>query len=213
MPSKKTPTSDMTKMAKKTPAKTQPVENKKASKKQPVKEPVVEAPPAQEEPAPEVVEEKTPASEAEVEWVTAHTEILKISEQIAELEKRRRALTKTCDKWARKMIQKAKKTGRKKNAQKGNKPPSGFAKPQPVSAALCKFLNVPTGTEMARTQVTKQLTDYIAKNNMQNPNNKREIVLDAPLAELLGVPLDQKLTYFSLQQYMVPHYSKPVAAN
>ena len=129
MPSKKTSSSDMTNMPSKKTAKPATESKKSGSKKAaatpaPAKEPVVEQPPApvEAETTPEVVE-PTPASEAEVEWVTAHTEILRITEQIAELEKRRRALTKTCDKWAKKMIQKLKKQTVKGPPRRVQRPP------------------------------------------------------------------------------------------
>ena len=50
-----------------------------------------------------------------------------------------------------------------KKSKKGNvkKEPSGFAKPTLISNELCDFLSKPNGTEMARTEVTKYLTQYI----------------------------------------------------
>ena len=36
----------------------------------------------------------------------------------------------------------------------------------------------PYNTEMARTEVTKHLTQYIQKHNLQNPANKKQIKPD-----------------------------------
>ena len=42
----------------------------------------------------------------------------------------------------------------KKNKNKGNKQPSGFANPTKISKKLCKFMDLPDGSERARTVVT-----------------------------------------------------------
>ena len=85
--------------------------------------------------------------------------------------------------------------------------PSGFAKPSLISDELCEFLGKPKGTEMARTHVTSFITDYIKNNNLQNPKNKKEIILDDKLSKLITVgDNDDTLTYFNIQKYMKHHY-------
>ena len=84
--------------------------------------------------------------------------------------------------------------------------PSGFAKPSLISDALCEFLGKPKGTEMARTSVTSFITEYIKNNNLQNPENKKEIILDDKLSKLITVDGDATLTYFNIQKYMKHHY-------
>ena len=64
----------------------------------------------------------------------------------------------------------------KKNAIK--RKPSGFAKPTVISDELCFFLGKPNGTEMARTEVTKYITQYIKENNLQSVENKKKIIPD-----------------------------------
>ena len=95
-----------------------------------------------------------------------------------------------------------------KNKNKGNKNPSGFAKPTKVTDDLCKFMNREEGSEIARTDVTKALIHYIESNNLQNSENKKIIMPDEKLKTLLG--LDEKkevtLTYFNLQKYMNKHF-------
>ena len=85
---------------------------------------------------------------------------------------------------------------------------SGFAKPMKMSAALCKFLGVDENTQMARTDVTKEINKYVKANNLQNPENKRELILDDKLKTILTVPSDVTLTFFNLQKYMSEHYIK-----
>ncbi len=85
--------------------------------------------------------------------------------------------------------------------------PSGFAKPTKISDSLCSFLGVPSGTEMARTEVTKYLTKYIKEHQLQDQANKRIINCDSKLTSLLNVkPTDDAVTYFNLQRFMKPHF-------
>ena len=83
---------------------------------------------------------------------------------------------------------------------------SGFAKPGFISPQLCDFLGVKHGTELARTDVTKKLTQYIKDHNLQDANNKRVIVLDDNLKKLLTPGPGEVITYFNLQSFMKKHY-------
>merc|ERR1711988_1163169 len=49
-----------------------------------------------------------------------------------------------------------KKSFKSKRKYDPNRTPSGSAKPSLISEELCKFLNKPSGTKMARTDVTKE---------------------------------------------------------
>ena len=97
-----------------------------------------------------------------------------------------------------------------KNKNKGNKNPSGFAKPTKVTNDLCKFMNREEGSEIARTDVTKALIQYIESNKLQNSENKKIIFPDDTLKVLLGLDetKDVTLTYFNLQKYMNKHFVK-----
>ncbi len=91
-----------------------------------------------------------------------------------------------------------------KDKTKGNRKPSGFAKPLSISSELCKFLDKPAGTMVPRTEVTKYLCNYIRENNLNagngiNPNKK--------LKELLNPASgDDQLTFFTMQKYMNKHF-------
>ena len=87
--------------------------------------------------------------------------------------------------------------------------PSGFAKPTYLSPELCIFLNVEKGTELARTEVTKRILQYVKDNNLQNETSKRIINVDAKLKTLLQPSEDEQVTYFSIQRLMKPHYVLP----
>ena len=104
----------------------------------------------------------------------------------------------------------ARKNRRRKQNTDGAKKraPSGFAKPALISDELCGFLGKPSGTEMARTEVTKFLTNYIKEHSLQDQANKRRILPDKKLSSLLNVPAGDELTYFNLQKYMKVHFPK-----
>ena len=95
----------------------------------------------------------------------------------------------------------------KKNSNKPKREPSGFAKPTEISHELCDFLAKPYGTEMARTEVTKYLTQYIKQHNLQEPADKRKIKPDNKLSKLLGCGSADEVTYFNLQKWMKPHFA------
>lgn len=85
--------------------------------------------------------------------------------------------------------------------------PSGFAKPTKISKELCDFLGKQYGTEMARTEVTKYLTQYIKEHQLQFASDKRKIIPDAPLKKLLfNGQKEDEVTYFNLQKWMKPHF-------
>ena len=91
--------------------------------------------------------------------------------------------------------------------------PSGFAKPALISDELCNFLGKPSGTEMARTEVTKHITSYIKEHNLQSTSNKREISPDAKLKTLLNIGKGDVLTFFNLQKFMKVHFPKTSTAS
>lgn len=97
----------------------------------------------------------------------------------------------------------------KRNKNKGNRQPSGFAKPTKISTALCKFMDLPEGSEMARTEVTKYIIQYIQNNNLQNPSDAKLIKPNNELKSLLNLhDNDGELTYFNIQRFMNKHFVK-----
>jgi chromatin remodeling complex protein RSC6 len=93
---------------------------------------------------------------------------------------------------------------------KNKKAPSGFAKPTKVTKELCEFMNRPDGTEIARTEVTKFLVQYIKTNKLQEQNGdtKNKIIPDEKLQSLLCLNKDEidELTFFTIQKYMNKHF-------
>ena len=96
--------------------------------------------------------------------------------------------------------------GRVKRVVDPNKPPSGFAKPGPVSAELSKFLKLGKDDLIARTEVTKRITKYCQEHDLQKKEDKRTIHPDKTLRDLLRLKKGDELTFFNLQKYMKVHY-------
>lgn len=102
----------------------------------------------------------------------------------------------------------AQKANAKRKRKNCNRAPSGFVKPTLISNELAGFLNKPIGTEMARTEVTREINGYIREHNLQDKDNGRKINPDKKLASLLKIKSGDELTYFNLQRYMSPHFAK-----
>ena len=82
---------------------------------------------------------------------------------------------------------------------------SKFCTPTKISNELADFLGKERGTEMARTEVTREIQKYIKLNNLQDNKHKRLINPDAKLSTLLKLNDTDELTYFNLQRYITPH--------
>jgi upstream activation factor subunit UAF30 len=124
-------------------------------------------------------------------------------------------------------LKEASKRSRKKRVRDENstRKPSGFASPVVVSDELYSFLEsfgVKKGDPIARTDVTRYVTTYIKDNDLQNPENRREIVPDTVLHKLFGPAMELKdpndaksplvYTYLKLQRYLSQHFPKKASA-
>lgn len=110
-------------------------------------------------------------------------------------------------------LKNAAKASLKKKRKVGNRAPSGFVKPTLISNELAGFLGKPEGSEMARTDVTREINKYIRTNNLQDKENGRKINPDKKLTSLLKLKKGDELTYFNLQRYMSPHFAKAAPAS
>jgi chromatin remodeling complex protein RSC6 len=98
--------------------------------------------------------------------------------------------------------------GKKRRAPNPNAEPTGFQKPGPVSPELAKFLSLKKDELISRCEVTRRINAYckVDGNNLQDPEDKRKILPDAPLSKLLKMNKTDELTFFNLQKYMKVHY-------
>ena len=182
---------------------------KKATKKS-VETPVVVAPVVLEEVVATPVESanSSPSLQIESTLVEQSTDFFaklqQLSSVISSLKAEYRSLEK---KWTKELKNSAKNSN-KKRKRAANRAPSGFVKPTQISDELATFLEKPTGIEMARTEVTRDINSYIRTHNLQDKTNGRKINPDARLADLLKINSGEELTYFNLQKYMSRHFSK-----
>ena len=116
------------------------------------------------------------------------------------------------EKKASRELKTAAKASSKRKRKTGNRSPSGFVKPTLISDELATFLGKTKGTEMARTEVTREINAYIRANQLQDKSNGRRINADTKLSSLLKLASGEELTYFNLQRYMSPHFAKSGAA-
>jgi upstream activation factor subunit UAF30 len=76
----------------------------------------------------------------------------------------------------------------------------GLSAVKEISDDLATFLG--KGKQMARTEVVKALWVYIKEQNLQNPQDKREIILDDKMKSLFHV---DKFTMFTMNKYVGSH--------
>ena len=88
---------------------------------------------------------------------------------------------------------------------KTHKKPSGFAIPTKISKELSVFMHKKEGEKAARTEVTQYIIQYIKEKELQNKENKQEIILDDNLGNLLNCGTNT-VTYFTIQKYMNQHF-------
>ena len=175
---------------------------------------IVESSPTSTPPAPTPVQSAVSESENVVvtqtdddishSWSTFTEKLQSLSQLLNSLKSDFKALEKR----STRELKLAQKTNNKRKNKKGTRNPSGFVKPTRMSAQLAAFLGKEEGSEMARTEVTREINKYIRAHNLQDPANGRKINPDNALATLLKVGKDDELTYFNLQKYMSPHFCK-----
>jgi hypothetical protein len=164
--------------------------------------------------APKVEVAETPAVDAAPAATDASALPLKMNEYSAKLQQLVGLLStlkndfKTLEKVVSREMKAAQKASSKKRRNNGNRKPSGFVKPTRISDELAVFLGKTIGTEMARTDVSKELNAYIQTHGLQDKANGRKINPDPKLAKLLKISKEDELTYFNLQRFMKHHFIK-----
>ncbi len=67
-------------------------------------------------------------------------------------------------------------------------------------------MGVKEGTQLARTEVTKYIIQYIKDNELPDKSNKKIIKPNSKLKKLLKLDKNDEVTYFNLQKYMNQHF-------
>jgi len=104
-------------------------------------------------------------------------------------------------------------SNKKRKKQNKEKQSKGICKPVLISDELCSFIGKEKGTQMARTEVTKYLIQYIKENKLQQDDNKRIIQPDDNLKNLLKIENNEEVNFFNIQKFMNPHYLSPDLTN
>lgn len=99
------------------------------------------------------------------------------------------------------------KTRNVSNTDKNN---SGFMKPVNVSDELRNFIDINNNDPVTRVLITQKLCQYIKENNLQKPEDKREIIPDEKMKKLFDIQPNEseKLTYYSMQRRVQRHIFK-----
>ncbi|XP_047324330.1 upstream activation factor subunit spp27-like [Impatiens glandulifera] len=79
----------------------------------------------------------------------------------------------------------------------------GILKPVKVSPALANFLGV---TEASRTDAVRKIWQHIKQNNLQNPENKKEIFCDEKLKTIFEEK--DKVGFLEIAKLLKQHFVK-----
>ena len=87
-------------------------------------------------------------------------------------------------------------------AKTSKKPNSALAKPLQPSNELAAVVG---SAPLPRTEVVSKVWEYIKANNLQNPENKREILADANLQAVFDGK--SKVSMFEMNKHFAQHLS------
>lgn len=197
------------------PAPAVPVETPKKVAKKAAPAPVAEPAPVVEQTHEDVKKQLT-TSEDVVSVLTTTIQRLKTEAQNAKSRKDRESVA-TLNELARNLNSLKKpidKLARSKPPRKQiniDKNRNGFLKPLDLSPELAQFLGCAPDEKKSRVEVTRAICKYIDEHNLQNPENRREIRVDATLQKLLNYDPAKEtdpLQYFMIQTRIQPHFVK-----
>jgi chromatin remodeling complex protein RSC6 len=109
---------------------------------------------------------------------------------------------KPAKKAAKKAPKKATKKAAKPKAKTKRKPNPAFMKPLNIGEALHPIVG---SKPLPRTEVVKKLWEYIRKNKLQDPKEKRNINADANLQKVFGGK--KTVTMFEMTKHVSKHLS------
>ena len=93
------------------------------------------------------------------------------------------------------------KVAKETTADAGAKP-NALQQPLTPSKELAEIVG---SDKIARGQVVSKVWEYIRNNNLQNPENKREILADDKLEPIFGA---KKVTMFEMNKHLSKHLTK-----
>lgn len=97
----------------------------------------------------------------------------------------------------------ASKKAATKEAETGNRSATGKTDGAHKTVQPSPELGAVVGSDpLKRTEVVSKVWDYIKKNDLQNPENRREILADDKLEKVFG---RKKVTMFEMNKYLSQH--------
>jgi upstream activation factor subunit UAF30 len=99
---------------------------------------------------------------------------------------------------AKKPAKKAAKPAKKKSARKPN---AAFMRPMQPSEQLAAVVG---SSPLPRSAVVSKMWDYIRKNRLQDPQNKRNILADDTLQKVFG---KREVSMFEMNKHLSKHMS------
>jgi chromatin remodeling complex protein RSC6 len=146
---------------------------------------------------------------------SVHDELEALANDMIKTAKRFLELSRQAKKEHSRQVKKAEQGSgrrRQRKAEGGESSHSNsvFLQPCKVSDQLATFCGVSSDSMISRTDATRKIAAYIKENNLQNPENRREIQADATLTSLFSLTSEDKLNYFNLQRYIKPHFIKDI---
>jgi upstream activation factor subunit UAF30 len=92
-------------------------------------------------------------------------------------------------------------SGKAASASPAGKKPNALQKPLQPSKELAAVVG---SSPLPRGEVVSKVWAYIKKHNLQNPENRREILADAKLEPVFG---KKKVTMFEMNKHLAQHLS------
>ena len=84
---------------------------------------------------------------------------------------------------------------------------SGLEKVMAITQELADFAGWDVNIPVSRVEITRFICSYIKNHDLQNKDNKKEILLDSELANLLKVE-DRSITYPHIQKHIGKLFAK-----
>lgn len=78
-------------------------------------------------------------------------------------------------------------------------------KPSEITDALASFMGLPAGSMVTRNQAVRAVTEYAKKKELQDPKDRRNIICDETLKQLLGV---ETTSFFGVNRCLTQHFPK-----
>ena len=75
-----------------------------------------------------------------------------------------------------------------------------------ISEELCNFIGVPYGTKKSQADITRYICIYIKEHNLNKPTNRRIIIPDEKLKNILKINNEEEVTFFILKRLISHHF-------